>query len=579
MGDKNRVINGIPASPGISLGRAYIYHRNSKTVNKRLIPSEKIKDEVKRFQRAVELAIEDLTKLQEKIAKNLDQNTLKIFSAHQAVLEDPEVIEVTIVRIRQEKVNAEYIFNDVINGWISNYSTLDNSFFRERTADFEDVLYRVLTKLTGEISFKKFDKTTPVILIARNLSPSDTAEIGRGTVCGLVTDIGGQTSHTAIVARGLGVPAVVGAKVATSEIDEGMLIIIDGNSGTIYLEPDDQTIQKYKSLLAKQVAFKTELQELNNLPAVTIDGRLIELSANIELPVEIDDVLEKGADGIGLYRTEFLYLVRNDLPSEEEQFQVYSEIARRVAPNNVIIRTLDLGADKISSQLLKEEINPALGQRGIRLCLSHPEMFKVQLRAILRASVNGNIRVMFPMISGYSELEQAKDLFQETCDDLKQAGISHDSSVPLGIMVEVPSAAVTANDLAKGVDFFSIGTNDLIQYTIAADRGNSNIASLYNPCHPAVLRLVAGIIDSAHNNSIWVGVCGVMAANPLTACILLGLGVDELSMSPNDIPWIRRLIRSVNYDELRQLSSEAIKLGTSEEIEKYVEPYRIKRQF
>ncbi len=573
MSEESRALKGIPASAGIAIGRAYIYNRRFGHIQQRPISLNKVDGEIERFKAAVAEALNDLTQLQRRIAVDIDQDILKIFSAHQAVLEDPEVVEVTIVRIRREKTNAEYIFDDVMKGWISNYSSIENPFFRERTADFEDVLYRVLAKLTGKARPPIQATDGKVVLVAHSLTPSDTAEIDRDSVCGFITDAGGQTSHTAIVARGLAVPAVVGANIATREITDGMMIIIDGNSGMVHLDPDPETIGRYEETQSQLSVLEHELRGLHDLPAVTRDGRRIELSANIELPAELEDVLNHGADGIGLYRTEFLYLVGNELPSEEQQTQTYLKIARRMAPHAVIIRTLDLGADKMPTQM-PDEANPALGQRGIRLCLNRPEMFKVQLRSILRASIEGNVSIMFPMISGLHELRRAKGLFEEARNELQDAGVPFDPSMPVGIMVEIPSAALTAQDLAKEIDFFSIGTNDLIQYTVAADRGNSSIASLYNPCHPAVLRLVASIIDAAHDNDIWVGVCGAMAAHPLAACILLGLGVDELSMSPIDIPEIKSLIRSADYQELKTITREALDLPTSEEIMRFLKPYQ-----
>ena len=573
MSEERRTLNGIPASPGIAIGRAFVYNRRFADIHQRPIASDMVEEEIVRFRAAVDEALNDLTQLQQRIAVDIDQDILKIFRAHQAVLEDPEVVDVTVVRIRREKTNAEYVFDDVMRGWIASYSSIENPFFRERTADFEDVHYRVLAKLTGSANPGIKAVKGEIVLVAHSLSPSDTAEIDRDAVCGFITDAGGQTSHTSIVARGLAVPAVVGANIATREISDGMTIIIDGNSGLVHLDPDPETIERYKETQSQLSVLEHELQELHGLPAETRDGKRIELSANIELPDELDDVLSHGADGIGLYRTEFLYLVRNKLPSEDEQTRTYLDIARRMAPHAVIIRTLDLGADKMPTQM-PDEANPALGQRGIRLCLDRPEMFKVQLRAILRASVEGNVRVMFPMISGIHELRRAKELFEEARSELLEAGVPVGPSMSIGIMVEVPSAALTAGELAKEVDFFSIGTNDLIQYTVAADRGNPSIASLYNPCHPAVLRLVASIIDAAHENDIWVGVCGAMAAHPLAACILLGLGVDELSMSPIDIPEIKSLIRSADYQELRNVTREALDLPTSEEIMRFLKPYQ-----
>lgn len=572
MSEKDKMLIGIPASPGISIGKAYIFNRRFDAVNQWEISEDQIEPEIERFKKAVAEALADLQVLQTRIAVDIDEDTANIFRGHQAVIEDPEVIDVTVVRIRRERKNAEAIFDDVMRGWISNYSAIQNPFFRERTADFEDIQYRVLAKLSGEAQLPVGTADEPVIIVAHNLSPSDTAEIDRKSVCGFITDVGGQTSHTAIVARGLGVPAIVGVEHATQRITDGMRVILDGNAGLIYLEPDEPTVKRYEDARSHLSALEHELLELHDLPAITKDGRGIELSANIELPAEVDDVLYHGADGIGLYRTEFLYLLHNGLPSEEEQFQTYRAIAEKVAPKSIIVRTLDLGTDKMPSQV-PHEPNPALGLRGIRFCLNRPEMFKVQLRAILRASISGNLRIMFPMISGLKELRHAKALFEEAQQDLVREGIPFDRSMPVGIMIEVPSAALTARDLAREVDFFSIGTNDLIQYTLAADRGNANVSSLYDPCHPAILRFIAGVVEAGHENDIWVGVCGAMAAHPTAACILLGLGLDELSMSPIDIPEIKRLIRSTNYEDLQAVAQHVLTLPTSGEIVRYTKAH------
>ncbi len=572
MNEQSQMLIGIPASPGIAIGRAYIFNRRFGTVHQWNISADQVEVEIERFKKAAAEALEDLTVLQKNIAVDINEEAAQIFRSHQAIIEDPEVVDVTMVRIRREQKNAEFIFDDVMQGWITNYSAIQNPFFRERTADFEDIQYRVLAKLTGEAHLQIGTSDLPVIIVAHSLSPSDTAEIDRESVCGFITDVGGQTSHTAIVARGLAVPAVVGIEKATQKITDGMMMILDGNAGLIYLDPDEPTIKRYKEIQLQLSALEYKLQELHDLPAITKDGRRIELLANIELPEEVDDVLSHGADGIGLYRTEFLYLLRHGLPSEEEQYQTYKTIAERVAPKLIIVRTLDLGADKMPTYV-SHEPNPALGLRGIRFCLNRPEMFKVQLRAILRASIGGNLRVMFPMISGLKELRHAKALLEEAKQDLIGEGIPFDRSVSVGIMIEVPSAALMARDLAREVDFFSIGTNDLIQYTIAVDRGNANVSSLYDPCHPAILRFIASIVEAGHENDIWVGVCGAMAAHPIAACILLGLGLDELSVSPVDIPEIKRIIRSATYKDFRILAQHVLTLPTSDEIIQYMKAH------
>ncbi|MBT5873200.1 MAG: phosphoenolpyruvate--protein phosphotransferase, partial [Candidatus Latescibacteria bacterium] len=500
-----------------------------------------------------------------------DEEISGIFRSHRAVLEDPEIVDVTIVRIRRESRNAEYIFDDIMQGWIASMSAVENPFFRERTADFEDVRYRVLARLMGKDRKPLQDLDEPVVIIAHNLSPTDTAEIDRSHVCGFVTDVGGEASHTSIVARGLAVPAVVGTNIATTAIEEGALVIVDGTAGLLFVNPSQGTIDRFIEARSQLSAIEQELLQFLDVPATTEDGWTVELSANIELPLEVEAVLSHGADGIGLYRTEFLYLLRHGLPSEEEQYQAYKSIAEQMAPKSVILRTLDLGADKMPDRVpVEREANPALGFRGIRLCLEHPDIFKVQLRAILRASTVGNLRIMFPMISRLSEIQQARAVLDEVKADLTAEGIDFDDDMPVGIMIEVPSAALTAADLASEADFFSIGTNDLIQYTLAADRGNTGVASIYDAYHPAILRLIDMVVAAAHEHGVWVGVCGMMASDPWTACLLLGLGLDELSMSPIDIPEVKRPIRSMRRSDLSDLAQEVLSLSSSHEIHEYV---------
>lgn len=574
MSERDRILNGIPASRGVAIGRAYIYDPQAFQIHERTVPEEEVDKEVERFQRAIATALEDVIALQRRIAIEMGEDTGHIFRAHQAVLEDPEVIDVTVVRIRRERRNAESIFNDVMQGWISNMSAIQNPFFRERTADFEDVRARVLAKLMDEPRLDLEHLEEPVIIVAHNLSPSDTAELNRHQVCGFVTDVGGQTSHTAIVARGLAVPAVVGVTNATREITDGTLLIIDGNTGLVYLDPDPDTVRLFEETRSQLIERERELEQLHDLPAVTKDGRRVEISANIEIPNEVEAVLQYGADGIGLYRTEFLYLLQHGLPTEEDQYQAYLSIAQKMHPRSVIIRTLDLGTDKMPGQVdMPREANPALGFRGIRVCLNRRNIFKVQLRAILRASTGGNLQIMFPMISGLKMLRQAKGVLEEVRRELEHEDVPFDRNIPVGIMIEVPSAALTAQDLAREVDFFSIGTNDLIQYTLAVDRGNATVAGLYDPYDPAVLRLIASVVDAAHEQKIWVGVCGAMAGDPVSACILLGLGLDELSMSPIDIPEIKKMIRSTSYTDLQKMARRIITLSTSEEIHQHVQSF------
>lgn len=570
MNKRDRILTGIAASPGIGIGRAFVFDKGESIVQERSVTEAEVEREIARFQQAISQALLDIIALQERIAVDAGEDTAHIFRAHRAVLEDPEVVDVTIVRIRREQKNAEFIFDDIMQGWIANMSAIANPFFRERTADFEDVRYRVLAKLKGDARRLLDEVVEPVVLVAHTLSPSDTAEMDPARVCGFVTDVGGQTSHTAIVARGLAVPAVVGANIATRQIKDGDLLIIDGNAGLIYVDPDPATVRMFEETRVQLSVLEQELLKLLDFPATTTDGHTVELSANIEQPDEVETVLSHGADSIGLYRTEFLYLRR--LPTEEEQYQAYLSIAKQMAPKPVIIRTLDLGMDKMPSNgMMEPEANPALGFRGIRICLERPDIFMVQLRAILRASVVGNLRIMFPMISRITELRASREVLEEVKLDLDDEGIPYDRSLSIGVMVEVPSAALMAHELAREADFFSIGTNDLIQYTLAADRGNSIVASIYDAYDPAVLRLIASVVRAAHAQGIWVGVCGAMAGDPLTAGLLLGLGLDELSMSPIDIPEVKRTIRSSSFTKLQEMAEHVLTLLTSDEIHHYIQ--------
>ncbi|MBI4553110.1 MAG: phosphoenolpyruvate--protein phosphotransferase [Candidatus Latescibacteria bacterium] len=567
-----RTLSGIPASPGIAIGPAFLLDRQEFRVQERDLAEGDVEREVDRFQEAIVRTRDDLIVLQERIAGDVGEEIAHIFGAHLTLLDDPEMVGATIARIRRERKNAEWVFNAIMQRGIATMAAATDPYLRERTADFEDIRHRVLAHLRGEQRLPLADLTSPVIVVAHHLSPSDTAEMHRDSVLGFVTDGGGRTAHAAIVARGLAIPAVVGVDVATREIEHGSLIIVDGNDGAIYLNPDEDTLRRFEEARTKQSAVERGLTRLKDLPAVTPDGHAVDVSANIELPSEIDGVLSSGAVGVGLYRTEFLYILRPTLPTEEEQYASYWDIAQRLAPKPVIIRTLDLGTDKVLHQLdLPHEANPALGYRGIRICLERPDLFKAQLRAILRASTMGNLRIMFPMISGLAVLRHSKQILDEARAELDGAGIPYDRSIPVGMMIEVPSAALIARDLAREVDFFSIGTNDLIQYTLAVDRSNAKIAAYYDPFNPAILRLIASVVEAGHHEGLWVGVCGEMAGDPITAFLLLGLGVDELSMSTIDIPEIKKIIRSVTFSKAQAIAQYAVTLSTSKDIQDYTQ--------
>jgi phosphotransferase system enzyme I (PtsI) len=480
------------------------------------------------------------------------------------------LIEEVMSKLKKEKLAIEYVFQDVLRRYIKVFSEMDDEYLKERISDINDVGRRILKNLIGAKEDLLSDLKEKVIVVAYDLSPSDTATMHKKNVKGFATDIGGRTSHTAIMAKSLEIPAVVGLEVLTRKVESGDSAIIDGTHGVVILNPSARTIKKYEQEKERIISFEKHLMELKDLPCVTLDGRKIELSANIEVPEDVSSVLAHGAEGIGLYRTEYFYMNRKDLPTEEEQFRAYSSVVKRLKPHSVIVRTLDIGGDKFLSQLeVPQQMNPFLGWRAIRFCLARPDIFKAQLRAILRASAHGKMRVMYPMISGLSELKQANAMLDEAMKELAKDGLPFDEKIEVGAMIEVPSAALTSDILAKEVDFFSIGTNDLIQYSLAIDRVNEKIAYLYEPAHPAVLRLIKSVIDNGHDSGIWVGMCGEMAGDIIMTPILLGLGLDEFSTSPIASPEIKRIIRSMTMAQARGIAEEALTLLTGKEVEAF----------
>lgn len=560
---------GIAASPGVVFGRAFLYGEEELRIVETEIEESGIEEELNRFQEAVEKARREYNEIQKKIAMEIGKEMTRLFDAHLMLLED--AAEETIQRIREERKNAEFTFYQILEKVKSAILSTGNGYLGERTVDIQDVEKRVLRNLMGTKSQTLGRLDCPVVIVARDLTPSDTASLDRRKVLGFATDLGGRTSHAAIVARSLGVPAVVGLGDISRRVRHGDLLILDGIRGVVYINPDQETLKLYQREKERFIQYERELLTFKDLPATTLDGRTVEVVANIELAEEIDSAIYYGAQGIGLYRTEYLYLARSSLPSEEEQYQAYRYIAEKMAPYPVIIRTFDLGGDKLlTGQDTVHELNPFLGWRAIRVSLKLLEVFKTQLRAILRASVMGNLRIMFPMISGLEELRRAKAILEETKQDLREERIAFDENCELGVMIEIPSAALVADQLAKEVDFFSIGTNDLIQYTIAVDRGNERIAYLFNPLHPAVLRLIKMIIEAGHNNGIWVGMCGEMSGEPLDIWLLLGLGLDEFSMSPIVLPEVKKIIRSITYKEAKTVAQRALELNTAEEVEAFI---------
>ena len=491
-----------------------------------------------------------------------------IFDAHLLMIEDHVLIDEVLKIIRDQKTNAEYAFHTASEKYVAVLEAVEDEYLRERAADLRDLTGRVLDNLLEvKDQFDLRHLTEPCILVGHDLSPSMTAQLDKKMVLGFATDIGGKTSHTAIMARSLDIPAIVGLKTISDDLESGDYALLDGYNGTITINPTDNTLFEYGQLEKNKASLDEKLREIVWQPAVTLDGKAIHLSANIEDQYDVEAVLQYGAEGVGLFRTEFLFINREKLPGEEDQFQAYRQVAAALKPQQVIIRTLDLGGDKFASHLqLSKEVNPFLGWRAIRFCLAQPELFCAQLRAILRASAEGNVKMMYPMISGLDEWNQATALLEKCKAELRAENIPFDEHLEVGAMIEIPSAALIADSLAKRVKFFSIGSNDLIQYTLAADRTNEKVSHLYEPTHPAILRLIKTTVDAAHRAGIWAGVCGEIAGDPVLVPLLLGLGVDELSCAPAVIPEVKYMIRRVKMDEAQALAEFALQSESPTEI-------------
>jgi phosphotransferase system enzyme I (PtsI) len=563
-------LKGIPASGGIAIGPAYLWTKEEFVIPKQGISDEQIASQIQIFEEALIKTRREILDLQRKIADEMGQTEAEIFDAHLLVLEDRTIIEEVISRMKKEKLIAAYIFQDVLKKYVQVFLRIEDEYLKERVSDISDVGRRVLRNLLGKAAKHFEDLQEKVILVSHDLSPSDTAAMHKKNILAFVTNIGGKTSHTAIMAKSMEIAAVVGVEAVTLKIKTGDILIVDGTNGAVIINPDVSTLEKYQE---EETAFRDITHRfilLKDKPAVTPDGKRVQVAANIELPDEIPSIIEHGAEGIGLYRTEFFYMNRTDLPSEEEHYEAYKFVAEAMSEQSVIIRTLDLGGDKFLSHLeIPREMSPFLGWRAIRYCLARPDMFKAQLSAVLRASCHGKLKLMYPMISGIEELRQANLLLEECKNKLRSQGMPFDESMEVGAMIEVPSAAMTTDILAKEVDFFSIGTNDLIQYSIAVDRSNEKVAYLYEPAHPGVLRLIKSIIDAGHNANIWVGMCGEMGGDPFFTVILLGLGLDEFSMPSVMIPEIKHIIRAVTMAQAKEIAAQALTLSTSKEVEDF----------
>ncbi len=564
---QERVFHGIGVSPGVAIGKAFIFDTEEVVVIKRHIDAAQVPVEIARFEDALIRTRQEILQIQDKISERLGTKHAEIFNAHLLVLEDRSFIEDVIKKIERERTNIEYVFEQVSRKYAEIFAQIEDDYLKERASDIRDVTRRVLHNLMGKKREDVGRLTEEVIIVAYDLSPSDTALMHKDKVISFATDIGAMTSHTAIMARSLRAPAVVGLRDISHKVKTGETLVVDGTGGVVIASPTRDTLRKYTHVRTKLRAIEERLVNLKDLPAETLDGYRVSLAANIELPEDVRGALAQGADGIGLYRTEFFFMNRRDIPGEDEQVEAYRSVAEQTYPHSVIIRTLDLGGDKFLSDLkVPREMNPFLGWRAIRFCLERTDIFKAQLRAILRASTRGNVKVMFPMISGIDELMRARGILGECMDELRKKGRKFDEGIEVGAMIEIPSAALTADIIAKQVDFFSIGTNDLIQYSLAVDRVNEKIAYLYEPRHPAILRLISQIITAGHKENIWVGMCGEMAGEPSLALILLGMGLDEFSVSAVSIPEIKKVIRSVQLADARALAEDVLGYTSIEDI-------------
>ncbi|CUD95320.1 Phosphoenolpyruvate-protein phosphotransferase of PTS system [Staphylococcus aureus] len=569
----SKLIKGIAASDGVAIAKAYLLVEPDLTFDK----NEKVTDvegEVAKFNSAIEASKVELTKIRNNAEVQLGADKAAIFDAHLLVLDDPELIQPIQGKIKNENANAATALTDVTTQFVTIFESMDNEYMKERAADIRDVSKRVLSHILGVELPNPSMIDESVVIVGNDLTPSDTAQLNKEFVQGFATNIGGRTSHSAIMSRSLEIPAIVGTKSITQEVKQGDMIIVDGLNGDVIVNPTEDELIAYQDKRERYFADKKELQKLRDADTVTVDGVHAELAANIGTPNDLPGVIENGAQGIGLYRTEFLYMGRDQMPTEEEQFEAYKEVLEAMGGKRVVVRTLDIGGDKELSYLnLPEEMNPFLGYRAIRLCLAQQDIFRPQLRALLRASVYGKLNIMFPMVATINEFREAKAILLEEKENLKNEGHDISDDIELGIMVEIPATAALADVFAKEVDFFSIGTNDLIQYTLAADRMSERVSYLYQPYNPSILRLVKQVIEASHKEGKWTGMCGEMAGDETAIPLLLGLGLDEFSMSATSILKARRQINGLSKNEMTELANRAVDCATQEEVIELVNNY------
>ncbi len=563
--------HGISASPGIVISKAFLYNEESISVPRYKVKEEDIEHEIIRYKQATQIAADELKELKRRITIEHSEDEARFLDTHILMLFDPMFTDQIYDKLRKDRNNIEWVIQNVVEDLIEKLNASPDLYLRERSMDINDISKRIINHLMFRERISLSDLSTEVILVTPDLLPSDTLLMNKRMVKGIIMDAGGRTSHTAILARSFGIPAVLGLRSITREVKNNDTVIIDGHRGKVILNPDEETKERYIRLQMESLKRESELINLNNLPSETQDGKKILLKANIEVFEELESVHAYNAEGIGLFRSEFLVMQPGQEKDEDAQFSVYKKVLEGMKGAPVTIRTLDVGGDKLINEIAqKEEKNPLLGWRAIRFCLERTDIFKVQLRALLRASVYGQLRIMFPMISGIEELERAHAILDEVKLELKGEGIAYADHIPVGCMIEVPSAAMTSDILARKADFFSIGTNDLIQYTIAVDRGNEKITSMYEPFHPAVLRLIKMIVNNGHKEGIPVGMCGEMAGDPAATVILLGLGLDEFSMSAFSLPEIKRIIRSETIIEAEEFLGTIMEMRSFKEIDRYV---------